>query len=121
MTANYVLGLVGALITIVTLFEMLRRRHLREKYAVLWIVIALGTVIVALTPGLLEWVAGLVGVAVPANLLFFSASMVLLVVSIQHSYELGRLEEQTRTLAEEVALLRLELRSKAEKTKGPER
>ncbi|MFL6135742.1 MAG: hypothetical protein ACJ72A_23260, partial [Nocardioidaceae bacterium] len=42
-------------------------------------------------------------------LLFFVASMLLLVVSVQHSSELGRLEERTRTLAEEVALLRLEL------------
>jgi len=114
VSANYVLGLVGALITIVTLFEMLRRRHLREKYAVLWIVIAIGTVVIALVPGLLEWLAALIGVAVPANLLFFSASMVLLVVSIQHSYELGRLEERTRTLAEEVALLRLELESRSD-------
>jgi hypothetical protein len=120
MTANYVLGLLGAVITIVTLFEMLRRRHLREKYAVLWIVIAVGTVAVALVPGLLEWVAALVGVAVPANLLFFSASMVLLVVSIQHSYELGRLEERTRTLAEELALLRLELGSHTDAVDRPE-
>ena len=33
----------------------------------------------------------------------------LLILTLQHSYELGRLEERTRTLAEEVALLRLEL------------
>ena len=51
---------------------------------------------------------------VPANLLFFAASMLLLCVSIQHSYELGRLEERTRTLAEEVALLRLELEVRRE-------
>ncbi|MGI8645094.1 MAG: DUF2304 domain-containing protein [Nocardioides sp.] len=121
MSANYILGLVGALVTIVALFELLRRRHLREKYAVLWIVIAVGTVIVALTPGLLEWVALRIGVAVPANLLFFTASMVLLVVSIQHSYELGRLEDRTRTLAEEVALLRLELQQRTvEERESPE-
>ena len=45
----------------------------------------------------------------PANLLFFGASMLLLGVSIHQSYELGRLEERTRTLAEEVGLLRLEI------------
>ena len=39
---------------------------------------------------------------VPANLLFFIASSFLLAMSLQHSYELGRLEE-TRTLAEEIA------------------
>ena len=37
------------------------------------------------------------------------ASVVLLMLTLQHSYELGRLEERTRTLAEEVGLLRLEL------------
>ena len=40
---------------------------------------------------------------VPANLLFFLGSLVLLVLTLQHSYELGRLEEKTRTLAEELA------------------
>jgi hypothetical protein len=34
---------------------------------------------------------------------------VLLILTLQHSYELGRLEEKSRTLAEEIALLRLEL------------
>ena len=53
----------------------------------------------------LFWAADLVGVSVPANLLFFMASMTLLAISIQHSHELGRLEERTRVLTEEVALL----------------
>ena len=53
--------------------------------------------------------ADLVGVEVPANLLFFGASMLLLGVSIHQSYEMGRLEERTRTLAEEIGLLRLEI------------
>lgn len=109
MNAAHSLGLIGATLTLIVLFELLRRRHLREKYAVIWSVVALGTVVVAIWPGGLTWLAELVGVAVPANLLFFLASMLLLVVSIQYSYELGRLEDRTRTLAEEVALLRLEL------------
>ena len=109
MTANYVLGLVGSLITLATLFEMLRRRRLREKYAVLWATVAALTLLIAAFPRVLGWAASMVGVQVPANLLFFLASMLLLLVSIQHSYELGRLEERSRTLAEEVALLRLEI------------
>ena len=51
----------------------------------------------------------------PANLLFFGASMLLLGVSIHQSYEVGRLEERTRTLAEEIGLLRLELQSQADR------
>jgi hypothetical protein len=112
VNTNYLLGVVGSVITLTMLFELLRRRRLREKYAVMWVVVALGTLVVAIFPGLLIWASQLVGVEVPANLLFFGASMFLLLVSIQHSYELGRLEERSRTLAEEVALLRLELESR---------
>lgn len=109
MKANLVLGILGSLVTLTLLFEMMRRQRLREKYAVFWAVVALFTLVVAAVPAVLDWAAAVVGVTVPANLLFFVASMLLLVVSVQHSSELGRLEERTRTLAEEVALLRLEL------------
>ena len=108
MKAVFVLGLIGSIGTLLFLFEMMRRRHLREKYALLWGAVALASLIVTLVPSSLTWAADIVGVEVPANLLFFLASLLLLLTSIQHSVELGRLEEKTRTLAEEVALLRLE-------------
>lgn len=109
MRANLVLGLIGSLSTLGIVLELLRRRRLREKYAVFWVVVALVTLLLAAFPSVLVWLSDLAGVAVPANLLFFLASMVLLVVSIQHSHELGRMEDRTRTLAEEVALLRMRL------------
>jgi len=113
-----VLGLLGGTVTLGVLFELLRRRRLREKYALFWVVVALLTILVAAFPALLHTAADVLGVQVPSNLLFFVASMVLMVVSIQHSHELGRLEERTRTLAEEVALLhmRMELRDAAPET-----
>jgi hypothetical protein len=118
MKANLVLGILGSVVTLTLLFEMMRRHRLREKYAVFWAVVAVFTLVVAAFPALLTWAAALVGVAVPANLLFFIASMLLLVVSVQHSSELGRLEERTRTLAEEVALLRLQVEGDAGHTEA---
>lgn len=109
MSPVLTLGIVGAVATLVVLFEMLRRQRLREKYAVIWVVIALGTVVLAVFPGLLTHASDLLGVQVPSNLLFFAASMLLLLLSIQFSYEIGRLEDRTRTLAEEVALLTLRI------------
>lgn len=121
MSANYTLGLLGSVFTLVLLYEMLRRRRLREKYAVFWATVAVFTIIVALFPATLSWAAQLVGVTVPANLLFFVASMLLLAVGIHHSYELGRLEERTRTLAEEVGLLRMDIESRSMTHVGPGR
>ena len=108
MSSTFTLGVIGGVFTLVVLFEMLRRQRLREKYAVIWVVVVAATLTLAIFPGVLSWAADLLGVQVPSNLLFFGAIMLLLVISIQLSYEIGRLEERTRTLAEEVALLRLQ-------------
>ncbi|HYH73699.1 MAG TPA: DUF2304 domain-containing protein [Nocardioides sp.] len=108
MSSTFTLGVIGGVLTLAVLFEMLRRQRLREKYAVIWILVVGITVLVAVFPRTLTAAADLLGVQVPANLLFFGAIMLLLVISIQLSYEIGRLEERTRTLAEEVSLLRLQ-------------
>lgn len=109
MSSVFTLGIVGAVVTLIVLFEMLRRQRLREKYALIWAVVAAATVLLAVFPVLLKKAADLLGVQVPANLLFFGASMLLLLVTVQLSYEIGRLEDRTRTLAEEVALLWIEV------------
>ncbi len=108
MSSTFTLGVIGGVLTLVVLFEMLRRQRLREKYAVIWVVVVGATLVLAIFPDLLTLAADALGVKVPANLLFFGAIMLLLFISIQLSYEIGRLEERTRTLAEEVALLRLQ-------------
>ncbi|MBE1565483.1 DUF2304 domain-containing protein [Nonomuraea africana] len=104
----YTLGVLGAAVTMTVIFEMLRRRKLREKYAVFWMLLSAVMVLIAVMPGLLEWAADVTGVQVPSNLLFFGGSLLLLAVNVQLSSEVGRLEERTRTLAEEVAMLRFD-------------
>lgn len=106
---RYGVALVGALISLGVIIELLRRRQLREKYSVLWLLVGTGVAVLALFPGLLEWFSNVAGVAVPANLLFFAALVLLLSVSVHLSWEISRLEDETRKLAEDVAILRLEL------------
>ena len=96
---------ITAVAALILVFELLRRRRLREKYAAIWVVIALGTLIVAAFPQILRWVADLVGIQTPSNLLFFGSLIVLFAVSLQLSREVGLLEEQSRRLAEEVGTL----------------
>jgi len=104
-----IISVVVALAALVLVFELLRRRRLREKYAVIWVVISLGTLVVALFPPLLGWIAALVGIQTPSNLLFFTSLIILFAVSLQLSREVGLLEEQSRRLAEEVGGLRLRM------------
>ena len=113
MTAQ-ILGATAAIVTFVFVFNLLRRGVLREKYAVLWLFFSAATLFFAIFPGALVWISGVIGVAEPVNLLFFVTVVLLILVSVQLSYELSRHEARIRRLAEEVALLRQPLERDAE-------
>ena len=108
MTTNLI-AVLAALSIFVFVFELLRRGVLKEKYAVLWLFVAGVGFIFAVIPGLLDWVGASLGIGAPVNLLFFIMGVVLLLVSVQLSYELSRHEARIRRLAEELALLLEEL------------
>jgi len=109
MTAT-VLAIVTSVVTLIFIIDLLRRGVLKEKYAVLWLAVAGTALILAVFPGLLGWITSTIGVEVPANLLFFVTIVVLVLVSVQLSYELSRHEAQIRRLAEAVALQEEEIR-----------
>lgn len=100
---------VLALVIVVTVFEMLRRKVLREKYAALWLVVGLATLVLAAFPQLLANIARTLGVQVPSNLLFALAILLALGVCLHLSWEISVVEDETRILAEEVAILRADL------------
>jgi hypothetical protein len=104
--------LMGSIVVVAILFfvfEMLRRQKLREKYAVLWIVIGIGTLLLSAFPSLLEKASGLIGIQVPANLLFIMTLILLVGVCLHLSREQSQAEDEVRILCEEVALLRADL------------
>lgn len=99
-------SLILSIVMVAVVLIMLRNGRLREKYAILWLVIGTLTIILGIFPRLLNWAAALVGVVVPSNLLFALAILLLVGVSLHVSRELTILEDETRILAEEVAILR---------------
>lgn len=108
-TSGYPFALVVAVLLLLALFWLLRTQRLREKYAVVWFVVVLGVVVLTFVPSVTGRLTALVGVETPINLIFIIAFLVLLGVCIQLSIEITGLEEQVRTIAEELALLRLEI------------
>lgn len=118
MTTTQAVALIGGLVTLAMMFELLRRRQLREKYAVLWLIIGAVIAVFGVWPPLLDRLATWLGIIDPPNLLFFLAILVLLVVTVHLSWEVSRLEDETRTLAEEIAFLRAE-RGTPASTDGP--
>ncbi len=109
MMTGYAFALGACLLLVVLLVVLLRTRRLREKYAITWIVLGAGVCILGAFPQAVAWLSSLVGVQTPSNLLFAVALVVLLCVCVQLSVEITALEEETRTVAEEIALLRLDV------------
>ncbi|MEX2653445.1 MAG: DUF2304 domain-containing protein [Acidimicrobiia bacterium] len=112
MTGAHVVAALVALGGAGVIFELVRRRQIRDKYAVLWFVLAIGMTVVAFFPGLLAGVASFLSFTEPASALFFVALLILLMIVGHLSWEVSRLENETRVLSEELALLRLETESR---------
>jgi hypothetical protein len=109
MSRLYVVALVLGLLLLGIVVELLRRRQLREKYAALWIVVGGSGLLLATFPEVLTQAARLLGFQVPANLLFLLAAVGLTAISMHLSLESGYREGEGQRLAEEVALLRVEV------------
>ena len=109
MTAA-ILAAIASILTFVFVFHLLRKGVLREKYAVLWLLTSGVAFVLAIFPGALRWISDVLGVQTPSNLLFFVTIVLLVLVSVQLSYELSRHEMRIRRLAEEVALLNQEIK-----------
>ena len=117
MTATF-LAVGASILTFIFVFVLLRRGVLREKYAVLWLLVSGVAFLFAVIPGALRWVSDLLGIETPSNLLFFVTVVLLVLVSVQLSYELSRHEMRIRRLAEEVALLNDEVRELRKRDDG---
>ena len=117
MSGVHLIALLSALATLTVIVELSRRRQLREKYAVVWLGVGVVIAVFAIAPGLFNRLAHSVGVINPPDLLTVLAALFLLVVCMHLSWEIGRLEDKTRTLAEEVALLRKDIEDLGEEAR----
>ena len=71
----------------VIVFDLVRRRRLSEKYALLWMAIAAVVVVLGFFTRVLGDVARLTGIAYPPSALFMAAIVVLLLLVLQ---QIGR-------------------------------
>ena len=98
------------------LLRLVRRGQLRGKYAILWLAVGFGLVGFALYPDILVPISDAVGISYEPAIIFLAGIAFLFIVVVHFSYELSRLEDRTRALAEEIALLRGERESESEET-----
>jgi hypothetical protein len=103
---NRLFFVIFAAITILIVVELLRRSVLREKYAVFWALIATTFFVFAIFPAAPSSIGETLGFETTSNFILAIVIGMLMLVVMQLSLEVGKLEDKIQTLAEESALSR---------------
>jgi len=106
---------VGLLILI---FELVRRRKLREEYSWLWMLTGAVILILAIWYDLLLFITHLVGAVLPASTLFLFGIFFLVLINLYFSVKVSTLTNQIKRLAQEVAILNSKVESYSLKNKN---
>lgn len=104
MSMLEVFVLLAAAINITVVVEFVRRRKLLESFALLWLFVGVGGVVVAFARPLVDRLAESFDVSGP-SLVFTAALLFLIFVSMSLSLHVSRLEARVEVLAEEIAFL----------------
>ncbi|MDH3306775.1 MAG: DUF2304 domain-containing protein [Acidimicrobiia bacterium] len=109
-----VLVVVIAVLGLVAILWLVRRRTLKERFALLWIGIGIGMVgVVAVRPWL-DSLSDALGIRSGTSTLFTLAILFLLGLVLYLSIVVSALEEKIRDLAEAVALVNREFEERSE-------
>jgi hypothetical protein len=99
----------ASLLLLLVVFELIRSRRLRERYALLWLLTAVVLIVLSLWRSGLNTISNLVGIAYPPSALFVLGSLFILVVLLHYSTVISRLSDQNTILAQRLALLESKL------------
>lgn len=86
-------------------FELVRRRRMMERYALVWLFAAVGLVVLAALQSVLLWFARLVGIYYAPSALFAVALVFSLLLLLHFSLVISRLSDQNKVLAQRLGRL----------------
>jgi hypothetical protein len=100
-----IVAIAGAIGLLLFVLELVRRRALMERYALLWMFSALVILALAVWQGALNRLAELMGIYSAPNALFFVAVGFVLLLLLHFSAAMSRLSDQSKVLAQRQAIL----------------
>ena len=107
----------ASLVLLLVVFELVRSRRLRERYALLWLLTGLVLVALSAWRGGLNTIAGWLGVrGYPPAVLFAVGLLFVILVLLHYSTVISRLSDQNVVLAQRLALLETRLTEREDRS-----
>src|SRR5215218_6815511 len=105
-----ILTIFVAAVLLVGVIELVRRRRLLERYALVWLVSSVVLLGLSIWRGALDRIAEQIGVSYPPNALFIVAFGFVLWMLLHFSVAVSRLSDQSKILAQRIAPLEERMR-----------
>jgi hypothetical protein len=97
------------------ILELVRRKRLMERYALLWLFSTLLLLVLSVWSGLLNSLASALGVSYPPSALFAVAFGVVLVLLVHFSLAVSHLSDQNKVLAQRLGILTRQVQEQNER------
>lgn len=111
-----ILGLVVSLIFLGYIIYLIKNSNLKEEYSFLWIAVSIIMIAISTFPQILNFLRKFLGFSFIENILYFFSLFFLLVLSLQMTVQVSKLTNQTKTLAQKLALLEEKLNKSSNNT-----
>ncbi|MCH5266990.1 MAG: DUF2304 domain-containing protein [Lachnospiraceae bacterium] len=107
MSVRLQVGIIVVMVLVAGIIvHFLRKKSIDFRYALAWLFVDICIVILALFPQVMIWLAGVLGIAAPVNMVLFMGLCLALVVIFLLSMSVSRLSDKVRKLSQEIAIIR---------------
>jgi hypothetical protein len=115
-----IVAIIATAVGFAVVFELVRRRRLLERYALLWLLSAAVMLGLSIWRGALEEAASLIGVAYPPSALFVIAFGFVLLMLLHYSLVISRIVDENKRLAQRLGLLQQKVDALADAQRAAE-
>lgn len=99
----------GLVVLLLAIAGAVRARRLEFRFSLPWLLLLLALLVMDIFPGIVDWLAGLLGIELPINMLTFCGLAFSLTLIFSLTTSLSRLSERQKKLVQEIALLKKQL------------
>lgn len=96
------------IVALIVIVNMIRKKSLELRYALSWLFVGVGILLLDLFPRLIEWLSKAMGILTPINMLFFLGFCFSLVIIFMLTIAVSRMSIRIKELAQELALYKKE-------------
>lgn len=121
MTHRLQVILAAALIVaVILLINQVRKEKLDIKYALPWLTLVAGLLIIDVFPGITAWLAGVMGITLPINMLMLLGLAFAVIIIFMLTTMLAKEVEKQKQLIQEVGILRKQVEDLIQKPEDKE-